>query len=101
MSGGQLQRLGIARAIYTQPKLLVLDEATSSLDGRTESEVSDAIIALRGKITIVLIAHRLSTVLKADKLVYLQDGKILTIGTFDEVRTAIPEFAEQASLSGL
>ena len=101
MSGGQLQRLGIARAIYTQPKLLVLDEATSSLDGRTESEVSDAILALRGKITIVLIAHRLSTVLKADKLVYLQDGKILSIGTFDQVRQAIPEFAEQASLSGL
>lgn len=101
MSGGQLQRLGIARAIYTQPKLLVLDEATSSLDGRTESEVSDAILALRGKITIVLIAHRLSTVLRADKLIYLQDGKILSVGTFDQVRIAIPEFAEQASLSGL
>jgi ATP-binding cassette subfamily C protein len=101
MSGGQLQRLGIARAIYTKPKLLVLDEATSSLDGRTESEVSDAILALRGKITIVLIAHRLSTVLKADRLVYLQDGKILSIGTFEQVRSSIPEFAEQASLSGL
>jgi len=101
MSGGQLQRLGIARAIYTKPKLLVLDEATSSLDGRTESEVSDAILALRGKITIVLIAHRLSTVLKADRLVYLKEGKILSIGTFEQVRSAIPEFAEQASLSGL
>lgn len=101
MSGGQLQRLGIARAIYTKPKLLVLDEATSSLDGRTESEVSDAILALRGKITIVLIAHRLSTVLKADRLVYLKDGKILSIGTFEQVRLSIPEFAEQASLSGL
>lgn len=101
MSGGQLQRLGIARAIYTEPRLLVLDEATSSLDGRTESDVSDAILALRGKITIVLIAHRLSTVLKADRLVYLQDGKILSTGTFEHVRLAIPEFAEQASLSGL
>lgn len=101
MSGGQLQRLGIARALYTDPKLLVLDEATSSLDGKTESEVSDAILALRGTITIVLIAHRLSTVLKADRLAYLDKGKILSIGTFEEVRKNIPEFAKQASLSGL
>jgi ATP-binding cassette subfamily C protein len=101
MSGGQLQRLGIARAIYTDPKLLVLDEATSALDGKTESDVSDAIIALKGKITIVLIAHRLSTVLKADRLAYLESGKLLCVGTFDEVKKQIPEFAHQASLSGL
>lgn len=101
MSGGQLQRLGIARALYTDPKLLVLDEATSSLDGKTESEVSDAILALRGKITVVLIAHRLSTVLKADRLAYLDKGQIQCVGTFEEVRANIPEFAQQASLLGL
>jgi ABC-type multidrug transport system fused ATPase/permease subunit len=101
MSGGQLQRLGIARAIYTDPKLLVLDEATSALDGKTESEVSEAIIALKGKITVVLIAHRLSTVLKADRLAYLESGRLLSVGTFEHVKSQIPEFAHQASLSGL
>ncbi len=101
MSGGQLQRLGIARAIYTEPKLLVLDEATSALDGKTESEVSEAIIALKGKITVVLIAHRLSTVLKADRLAYLESGRLLSVGTFEHVKSQIPEFAHQASLSGL
>jgi ABC-type multidrug transport system fused ATPase/permease subunit len=101
MSGGQLQRLGIARALYTNPKMLVLDEATSSLDGKTESQVSDSILAFRGKITIVLIAHRLSTVLKADRLIYLESGAIKCIGSFEEVRSRIPEFAKQASISGL
>lgn len=101
MSGGQLQRLGIARAIYTEPKMLVLDEATSALDGKTEMDVSEAILSLRGKITITLIAHRLSTVLKADRIVYLEDGKILSIGNFEQVKAEIPEFANQAKLMGL
>jgi ABC-type multidrug transport system fused ATPase/permease subunit len=101
MSGGQLQRLGIARAIYTQPKMLVLDEATSALDGKTEMDVSEAILSLRGKITIALIAHRLSTVLKADRIVYLEDGKIISIGNFEQVKAEIPEFANQAKLMGL
>lgn len=101
MSGGQLQRLGIARAIYTKPKMLVLDEATSALDGKTELDVSEAILSLRGKITIALIAHRLSTVLKADRIVYLENGKILSVGNFEEVKAEIPEFANQARLMGL
>jgi ABC-type multidrug transport system fused ATPase/permease subunit len=101
MSGGQLQRLGIARAIYTQPKMLVLDEATSALDGKTEMDVSEAILSLRGKITIALIAHRLSTVLKADRIVYLEGGKILSVGNFEQVKAEIPEFANQAKLMGL
>jgi ATP-binding cassette subfamily C protein len=101
MSGGQLQRLGIARALYTRPKMLVMDEATSSLDGKTELDVSEAILELRGKITIVLIAHRLSTVLKADRIVYLENGEILSIGNFEQVKEEIPEFAQQAKLIGL
>jgi ABC-type multidrug transport system fused ATPase/permease subunit len=101
MSGGQLQRLGIARAIYTKPMMLVLDEATSSLDAKTELEVSRAIFSLRGKITIVLIAHRLSTVVKADRIVYLSAGRVLSIGNFDQLKTAIPDFAYQAKLMGL
>ena len=101
ISGGQRQRLGIARAMYTKPKLLVLDEATSSLDGQTESDISDAIQNLRGDVTVVMIAHRLSTVRNADKVVYMKDGSILAVGTFDEVRAQVPDFDSQASLMGL
>ena len=101
MSGGQRQRLGIARALFTKPKLLVLDEATSALDGETEVNVSAAIRTLKGEVTVVLIAHRLSTVRDADQVVYLEDGKILATGTFDEVRAAVPNFDRQASLMGL
>jgi len=101
ISGGQRQRLGIARAMYTKPKLLVLDEATSSLDGQTESDISDAIQNLRGDVTVVMIAHRLSTVRNVDKVVYMKDGSILATGIFEEVRAQVPDFDSQASLMGL
>ncbi len=101
ISGGQRQRLGIARAMFTNPKLLVLDEATSSLDGETELQVSDAIRSLHGSTTVILIAHRLSTVRDADKVVYMTDGRIIASGTFDEVRTQVPDFDHQAVLMGL
>ena len=101
ISGGQRQRLGIARAMFTRPHLLVLDEATSSLDGETEASISDAIHALRGSTTVVIIAHRLSTVRNADKVVYLSNGKVLATGTFEEIRKAIPDFDHQAKIMGL
>jgi ABC-type multidrug transport system fused ATPase/permease subunit len=101
MSGGQRQRLGIARALVTNPRLLILDEATSALDGETEANISSAIQSLKGEVTVVLIAHRLSTVREADKVVYLEDGKIVSSGTFNEVRSAVPNFDHQASLMGL
>ena len=101
LSGGQRQRLGIARAMFTRPKLLVLDEATSSLDGATEANITDAIHALRGSTTVVIIAHRLSTVRNVDKVVYLCDGKILAAGTFEEVRSIVPDFDAQAKIMGL
>jgi ABC-type multidrug transport system fused ATPase/permease subunit len=101
ISGGQRQRLGIARAMFTHPHLLVLDEATSSLDGETEASISDAIQALRGTTTVVMIAHRLSTVRNADMVVYLSQGKALAVGTFEEVRKAVPEFDRQAKFMGL
>jgi ABC-type multidrug transport system fused ATPase/permease subunit len=101
ISGGQRQRLGIARAMFTKPALLVLDEATSALDGETELQVSDAIRKLRGSTTVVLIAHRLSTVRDADKVIYMADGRVIASGTFDEVRSRVPDFDRQASLMGL
>lgn len=101
ISGGQRQRLGIARAMFTKPALLVLDEATSALDGETELQVSDAIRKLRGSTTVVLIAHRLSTVRDADKVIYMADGRVIASGTFDEVRSHVPDFDRQASLMGL
>ena len=101
ISGGQRQRLGIARAMFTKPQLLVLDEATSSLDGETEANISDAIQAMRGSVTVLMIAHRLATVRHADILVYLEEGHIRAVGTFDEVRLAVPDFDRQAQLMGL
>ena len=100
LSGGQRQRLGIARAVFTKPKLLVLDEATSALDGATETSITDAVHNLKGGVTIVIIAHRLSTVREADTIHYMKGGQILQSGTFEQIRKKIPEFAEQAKLLG-
>ena len=101
LSGGQRQRIGIARAMFTNPKLLVLDEATSSLDAETEASVSNAIQSLRGGTTILMIAHRLATVRTADLVVYIAGGKISAQGTFEQVRAVVPEFDKQAKLLGL
>lgn len=101
ISGGQRQRIGIARAMFTKPLLLVLDEATSSLDGETEANISDSIQGLKGSVTVVMIAHRLSTVRNADLVVYMDSGKILATGTFEEVRNTIEDFDKQAQLMGL
>jgi ABC-type multidrug transport system fused ATPase/permease subunit len=101
LSGGQKQRLGIARALLTKPSLLVLDEATSALDAKSEVEVSNAIKSLKGKVTILLIAHRLSTVIDCDQVFYVEKGRIVATGSFEEVRLAIPGFAEQAKLMGI
>lgn len=101
ISGGQRQRLGIARAMFTLPKLLILDEATSSLDGETEANITSAIQNLKGNVTVVLIAHRLSTIREADVVIYMEFGQIIASGTFDEVRAFVPDFDRQAQLMGL
>lgn len=101
ISGGQRQRIGIARALFTKPKLLVLDEATSALDGDTEESISSDIQKLKGSTTVVLIAHRLSTVRDADLVLYMDKGEIVARGTFEEVRNTVPDFDRQAKLMGL
>ena len=101
LSGGQRQRLGLARALLTRPRLLLLDEATSSLDARTEVQVSEAIQGLKGKVTVVLIAHRLSSIRNADKVIYMKGGKLVASGKFEEVRRLVPAFNEEANLMGL
>ena len=101
ISGGQRQRLGIARAMFTNPSLLVLDEATSALDGGTELKVSDAINSLGKSTTIILIAHRLSTVKDVDMVVYMAEGRIMAVGKFEEVRNQVSDFDRQAQLMGL
>jgi len=101
ISGGQRQRLGIARGMFTKPLLLVMDEATSALDGETEAGISDSILALREHVTVVMIAHRLSTVRNSDFVVYMQEGQILAQGSFEEVRGKVPDFDRQAQLMGL
>jgi ABC-type multidrug transport system fused ATPase/permease subunit len=101
LSGGQRQRLGIARALLSKPQLLILDEATSSLDAESETRISQAIQTLKGRTSIVIVAHRLSTVRHADKIIYLDRGKIVGEGNFQELRKLIPEFDHQSKLMGL
>jgi len=100
-SGGEIQRLGLARALYRNPGILFLDEATSALDAQTESEINDVLDSLRGQMTIVLIAHRLSTVKNADKIIYLDKGKVVAEGAFKELQKKVPDFEKAVKLMGL
>ncbi len=101
LSGGQRQRLGIARALYVDPFVLVMDEATSALDTATEAAVAQAIRDLHGKVTVILVAHRLSTIRHADTIYFMADGRIVASGSFDELVRTVPAFAEQAALAGM
>ena len=101
LSGGQRQRVGIARALYREPQVMVLDEATSALDNQTEHEIAGTLRALRGHITTVVVAHRLSTVRDVDRLVFLQRGRIEASGTFAEVAAQSADFARAVALGTL
>lgn len=101
LSGGQRQRVGIARALYRQPTFLVLDEATSALDNETEHRIAGTINDLEGSLTIIVVAHRLSTVRNVDRVVYLESGRVAAVGSFDEVVAASPGFARMVQLGDL
>jgi ABC-type multidrug transport system fused ATPase/permease subunit len=101
LSGGQRQRLGIARALLTKPKIVIFDEATSALDAETENRVSESIMKLTGDCTVIFIAHRLSVVRSADLIYYLDKGKIINQGTFEELRKLNADFNNQANFMGI
>jgi ATP-binding cassette subfamily C protein len=98
-SGGQRQRLGVARALYHDPKVLMFDEATSALDNETEFKLTQVLDGLRGRLTTITIAHRLSTVRRCDRVFYLEEGRVIAQGSFSELNAAIPGFARMVELA--
>lgn len=99
LSQGQKQRLMIARGLYKNPKILIFDEATSSLDVETEHEITKMLTSLKGNKTLIAIAHRLSTLKECDKLIYLKDGVIVDVGTFEELENRHEDFKNLIKLS--
>jgi len=99
LSGGQRQRVGIARALYSQPSILVLDEATSSLDVETESRITQTVEGLAGELTLLIVTHRLSTVRRCDQINVLERGCKVAVGTFDELREGNELFARLLLIS--
>jgi len=99
LSGGQKQRIGLARALYANANLLVLDEVTSALDVDTERQIYETIDSLRGTATLVIVAHRLSTVQRADEVIYLNEGTVAGKGSFAQLMTELPAFRRQVELS--
>jgi ABC-type bacteriocin/lantibiotic exporter with double-glycine peptidase domain len=96
LSGGQRQRIGIARALYHDPDVLILDEATSALDNVTERAVMESVAALGGAKTIIMVAHRLSTVRHCDEIFLLEGGKLSARGTYDELLETSEAFRNMA-----
>jgi ABC-type multidrug transport system fused ATPase/permease subunit len=98
LSGGQMQRLGLARALYTKPGLLIMDEATSALDAESEAEIQKALDSMRGKVTVVLIAHRLNTIQHADKVILVEAGQVKDSGTFKDLIARNPSVERVVNL---
>lgn len=101
LSGGQRQRVGIARALYRNPSLLILDEATSALDNETERRITETIDSLSGQVTVVIVAHRLSTVKNVDEVVFLKDGRVAGRGSFTALQQTNADFAHLVELGDL
>ncbi len=98
LSGGQRQRVAIARALYRQPSLLVFDEGTSALDHLTENELVKAVESLRGERTIILVAHRLSTIRRCDQVAFLDKGELVDLGSYEELVARNNTFKALAAL---
>jgi ATP-binding cassette subfamily C protein len=98
LSGGQLQRLGLARALYSEPEVLVMDEATSALDAESEHKIRLTLEKLRGTVTVIVVAHRLNTIQHADNVILLNDGKISDSGSFSELRARNPDVQSMIEL---
>jgi len=101
LSGGQKQRVGLARALYTEPDILIMDEATSALDAETEFEVMNALGDLGLHTTVITIAHRLSSIRKFPRIIYLEEGLVLGDGDLTQIRKKIARFDNQLLLSGI
>lgn len=101
LSGGQRQRVGIARALYRNPSILVLDEATSALDNETEHQITGTINSLKGDMTLIVVAHRLSTVRDADRIIFMRDGQVEASGSFEELQERSKHFARLVELGNL
>jgi len=101
ISGGQRQRIGVARSLYSQPSLLILDEATAALDNETEMRISETIQALHGSLTMIVVAHRLSTIRNCDRILFFDKGTVRASGTFDELVRTDPDFANLARLGSI
>jgi ABC-type multidrug transport system fused ATPase/permease subunit len=101
LSGGQRQRVGIARALVYKPQLLILDEATSSLDSTSEQSVIESIANLPAETTVIVIAHRLASIMNTERILYMDQGEIIAEGNFQQLRRTVPNFDSQASLMGL
>ncbi len=99
LSHGQKQRIGIARALYRNPEILILDEATSSLDVKIENELTTTLAHLKGDKTIIAIAHRISTLKNCDRIIYLHEGQLVDVGTFEELSEKHPNFHQIIELS--
>ena len=98
LSGGERQRLGIARALYKDPAILVLDEATSSLDYETENEIVNSIANIKGKQTIIIVAHRLSTVQICNRVLLMENGKIKDVGELNQLLKKYPEINSRTAI---
>ena len=94
LSGGEKQRIAIARALYLKPKLLVIDEGTSSLDYSSENLITQSLKSLEGDVTIIIIAHRITTIKNIKKIYFIDDCKIIGSGNYTDLQKSVPQFAE-------